>query len=96
MKNLWEFLGDFLLVQYFQNMIEGVPLTWGHTPLFHFGLKFFFFFLAVIHLFDIAYLSKWFNYSETPSKIINYGPGVQRLRDISGTFYKSLDGVDTY
>ena len=75
-------------------MIEGVPLTWGHTPYFILGSNIFF--LAVIHLFDIAYLSKWFNPSETPSKMINYGPRVQRLRDISGTFYKSLDGVDTY
>ena len=36
-------------------MIEGVPLTWGQTPYFILGSNIFF--LAVIHLFDIAYLS---------------------------------------
>ena len=48
-------------------------------------------FLAVIHLFDIAYLSKWLFHSETPFKMINYGPRVQRLRNTSGTFYKRQD-----
>ena len=33
-KNLWKFLGAFLLVPYSQNMIEWVPLTWGYTPYF--------------------------------------------------------------
>ena len=31
-KNLWKFLGSFLLVPYFQNMIERVPHTRGYTP----------------------------------------------------------------
>ena len=53
-------------------------------------------FLAVIHLFDIAYLPKSFNHSEKLCKMINYGPKVQRLRNTAGTFYKRHDGVYTY
>ena len=75
-------------------MIEGVPLTRGHTPYFILGSNLFF--LALIHLLDGAYLSKWLNHSETPFKMINYGPRVQRLRNTSGTFYRRQDGVDTY
>ena len=75
-------------------MIEGVPLTRGPHPLFHFGPKYFF--LAVIHRFDIAYLSKWLFHTEIPFKMINYGPRVQRLRNTSGTFYKRQDSVYTY
>ena len=41
-KNLWKFLGDFLLVHYFQNMIEGAPLTWGYTLYFILDSKIFF------------------------------------------------------
>ena len=41
-KNLWKFLGAFLLVPYFHNMIEWVPLTWGYTPYFILDPKIFF------------------------------------------------------
>ena len=36
-KKLYKFLGDFLLDHYFQNKIEGVPLTRGHAPYFILG-----------------------------------------------------------
>ena len=57
-----------------------------------------YFFLAAMHLFDIAYLSKWLNNNEIPFKMINSWPiaRIQRLRNTSGTFYKCQDGVDTY
>ena len=45
-------------------------------------------FLAAIHMLDIAYFSKSLNHSETPFKMINYGPRIQRLRNTSGTLYK--------
>ena len=82
------------MVPYFQNMIEWMTVTWGYTPYFILGSNIFF--LAVIHLFDFTDLPKWFNHSEIPSKMINYGPRVQRLRDISGTLYKSQADVYTY
>ena len=44
----------------------------GLHPLFHFRLKYFFL-LAVIHLFGIAYLSKWLNHSETSCKMTIMG-----------------------
>ena len=36
-KNLWKFLGVFLMVPYFQNMIEWMPRTRGYTPYFILG-----------------------------------------------------------
>ena len=67
----------------------------GLHPLFHFGRKYIFF-LAVIHLFDITYLSKCSNYSENPCKIITNRPKVERLGNTSGTNYKCQDGIYTY
>ena len=75
-------------------MIKWMPLTRA-ISLIHFGLKFKKI-VAVIHLFHITYLSMCFNQSEKSCKMINYGPKVQRLRNISGTFYKCQDGVYTY
>ena len=63
------------MVHYFQNMIEGVPLTRGYSPYFILGSNMFF--LAVIHLFDITYLSKCLNRSENQCKMIKYVPRVQ-------------------
>ena len=40
--NLWKFLGAFLLVHYFQIMIERVPLTRGYSPYFILGSNMFF------------------------------------------------------
>ena len=71
-KNLWKFLGASLLVPYFQNTIEWMPLTWGHTPI-SFWAKIYLF-LAVIHLFDIAYLSKCLNRMEDACKMLNDRP----------------------
>ena len=36
-KNLWKFLGAFLLFPYYQNKIEWMPLTRGYTHLFILG-----------------------------------------------------------
>ena len=36
-----------------------------------------YFFLAVIHLFDITYLSKWLFHSETPFKMLKLRGGVK-------------------
>ena len=68
----------------FSKMIEWVTLTLGYNPYFiiSFWAKIYFF-LAVIHLFGIAYLSKWLNHSETPCKMITYGPRVQRSGNTS-------------
>ena len=41
-KNLWKFLGAFLLVPYFQSMIEWMPLIPGYTPYFILGANLFF------------------------------------------------------
>ena len=54
------------------------------------------YFLAVIHLLDITYLSLFLNQSENPCKIIKYGPRVQRLGNTPGTYYERQDGVYTY
>ena len=62
-------------------MIDGVPLTRGHTPYFIFGSNILF--LAVIHLLDIAYLSEWLNHSETPFKMIKFRDSVE----MTGTTY---------
>ena len=69
-KNLWKCLGAFLLVPYFQNMIEWVPLTRGNSPYFILGSNIFF--LAVIPLFDITNLSKCFNHSGNLCKMIKF------------------------
>ena len=81
-KNLWKFLGAFLLVPYFQNMIEWVPLTQGYTTYFILGSSIFF--LGIIHLFDSTYLSKCFNHSENMCKIIKFRHSVQRTGTTSG------------
>ena len=50
------FAGVFQYKNCWKNMIDGVPLTRGHTPYFIFGSNILF--LAVIHLLDIAYFSE--------------------------------------
>ena len=67
-ENLWKYLGTFLLVPNFQNMIGWEPMTQGLTPISFWAQIYFF--LAVIHLFVTAYLSKSLNLSEKPSKMI--------------------------
>ena len=62
-------------------MIEGVPLTRGHTPYFIFGSNIVF--LAVIHLLDIAYLPEWLNHIKTPFKMFKFSDSVK----ITGTTY---------
>ena len=37
LENLWKFLGTFLWVPYYQNMIEWVPMTQGFNPYFILG-----------------------------------------------------------
>ena len=69
-RNLWKFLGTFLWVPNFQNMIGWVPITQGFNPYFILGS----YILAVIHLFVSAYLSKLLNLSEKPSKMIPLSP----------------------
>ena len=41
-KNLWKFLGVFLLVHYFQNEIKWMPLTRGYIPYFILGSNIYF------------------------------------------------------
>ena len=41
-ENLWKFLGTFLLVPNFQNMIGWVPMTQGFNPYFILGSNIFF------------------------------------------------------
>ena len=56
------------MVPNFQNIIGWVPMTQGLDPYFILGS--FFIFLAVIHLFVTAYLSKSLNLNEKSSKMI--------------------------
>ena len=67
----WKFLGAFLLVPYFQNMIEWVPLTQGYTTYFILGSNIFF--LGIIHLINSTYLSKCFITVKTCAKLSNSG-----------------------
>ena len=77
-KNIWKFLGDFLLVPYFQIKLNGC-LSLGDTTPISFWAQIYFF-LAVIHLFDIAYLSKCLIHMEDACKMLNDMPKVERGR----------------
>ena len=60
-------------------MIEWMPLTRDYNPYFILGSNIFFY-LAVIHLFDITYLAKWLFHSETPFKMLKLRDGVKKTK----------------
>ena len=64
------------MVSYFQNMMGWMPLTRDYTPYFILGSIIFF--LAFIHLFDIANLPKCLNHMADACKMLNDMPRVER------------------
>ena len=72
----------FYIGPFFSKYDWWVPMTRGYTPYFILGSNFFF--LAVIHLFDITYLSKSFNLSEKSCKMIAERPRIQSV--VKGSF----------
>ena len=75
-KNLWKFLGVFLCLWYFQNIIEWACLTLGYTP---YSIQDpLIFFLAVISFFDNTYFSKCSNHLETICKMVKCWHTLQR------------------
>ena len=76
-KNLWKFLGTFLWVPYFQNIIGWVPMTRGFNPISFWAQIWFF--LAVIHLLVITKCSKWPNRIGNTVKTFVERPKLQRV-----------------
>ena len=93
-ENLWKFLETFLLAHYFQKLIEWMCLTPGYTHSFILVSNIFF--VAIIYLFDITYLSKCLYHTKSTCKTINYGPRAQRSGKTSSSYYERQDGVYAY
>ena len=65
----------------FSNFDWWVPMTWGSlgaTPIISFWAPIYFF-LAVIHFFDITYFSKWLIPSGNTGKTFDERPKLQRV-----------------